>query len=331
MFGYIINQEVEIMGEYKDRLKAMSESWGGRNTQQEGVPAGIYKMQVQDAEMTESASSGKLMIAWQFLILEGEESGQVARDYQTIETEFGPRFIAQRIEKLGFEVPDDPQDLEEIIAAIAEAAPVIMGKIKVSKDGYTNITVNRLLEAGSERTTTTRQAAVQEEETEEEGEEESLLGAEVVHDDGTVCTVIEEKGGKLVIEDGDGEQYECSADEVTVQEDPEEEEEEEEAEEEAEEEEEAEGEDGQLEELIAFAQAQGVDVSDEDDLETLTERIKDEYDWEVDKLLKEEVELLEGIGVELIKPAPKKPAKKAKKAAKKTSKKAKKKKKKGKR
>ncbi len=292
------------MSEFRDRLSAMKDAWGKRSQQPEGVPAGVYRMQLQDVELAESNTSGKLMVHWAHLIREGEHEGDVAHDYQQIESEFGPRFIGLRIEKLGFEVPDDPEDLEETLAAIAEAAPTYMAKLTVSKEGYTNIKVTRLLDSAGEPPRTTRPAAVQIEPVgETTADPDSLVGKPVVHDDGTECTVLEQDGEKLIIEDSEGEQYECTVHEVKVQEDPE-------------------AVDEEMEALTSFAQAQGVDVNDDDTQETLTERICNEYEWEEEKLLPEELELLKDLGAEIIakpKAAPKKKA--ASKKAKKTGKK----------
>jgi hypothetical protein len=103
-------------------------------------------MQLQNAELGESQSSNKLQIHREHLILEGECQGQVLHDYLQLETEMGPRFVSRWIEMMGFTPPDDPQQLEDVVAAIANAAPTYQAQVKVSGD-FTNVNIRKLLSA----------------------------------------------------------------------------------------------------------------------------------------------------------------------------------------
>jgi len=169
-----------------------------------------------------------------------------------LENEIGMQFTARWIEAMGYDVPDDMEEIEEIVAAIAEAAPTFMGKVKVSK-GFTNVQVVEILDAG--------------EAPSEEEEEES-------------------------------------------------EEEEEESEEEEEESEEEESEDDdELGELIAFAQSQDLEVDDDDDVDSVTEKIL-EYEWDKKELTDDEIALLESIDAKFVKEKKAKPKPKKKGKAK---------------
>jgi hypothetical protein len=134
------------MGDFANRLAAMNQSWSERGKSGASVPPGIYTMLLQSAELGESQSSNKLQIHREHLILEGEYQGQVIHDYLQLETEMGPRFVSRWIELMGFTPPDDPQQLEDVVAAIAAAAPTYQAQVKVSGD-FTNVNIRKLLSA----------------------------------------------------------------------------------------------------------------------------------------------------------------------------------------
>ena len=221
------------MSEFKKRLGKMQGNWdAGKEKAAEfgDIPDGLYKMQLQDAEIVESQSSEKLQIHVEHLVLEGEQAGQVYHDYLQLETEWGPVFIAQFIEKLGREVPDNIDEMEEVISEIAEGAPIYMGKLK-TKDDYQNLRITKLLEGEAEKTEVEK----------EDGDE----GEELEWSKGERCTVeidgedfegevIKVKGKKATVkfDDGDTDTYPLiELSEIDEDEDEEEEEEEEETDE----------------------------------------------------------------------------------------------------
>lgn len=300
------------MSEYRERLKAMSDAWKTGREQPEGVPPGIYHMQLQDVELTESQSSGKLMVHWTHLITDGEQSGETVHDYQGVEQERSAFFIGLRIEQLGFEIPDDPEDLEEVLAAIADAAPSYRGRVTRSKEGFTNVRILNLLDSGEapplRKTVKKKSRASSGIKT-----EDSLVGQTVIYkEDGEECEVVSQGGTNLVIKDANGDEYACTVDDIEIggsggEEDSGE----------AEQDEELIGEgtrleeqgepetDENLDELIAFCQSQEVEVTDGDTVEVLIERLC-KFEWDASKLVKEEVALLESIGADVKRPrAPK--------------------------
>jgi len=142
------------MSDFAKRLKKLRENWkesmeniGGMN---DAWDDGRYKFQLQSAEIVDAESSGKMMIAIEHYCTEGEMAGEVYREYLQLETKWGPFFVMQRIQQLGREVPENPEDIEEVIAEIAEANPIYEATIKTNKDDYKNLKVVKLLEGETE-------------------------------------------------------------------------------------------------------------------------------------------------------------------------------------
>lgn len=105
---------------------------------------GPYIMKVTDVELTESQSSGRPQVKWEFTVQEGESKGQKAYEYDGIETEDNLYFLQRRIARLGYEIPDDISELETLLAKIAKEKPVARCKVQ-TKDEYQHVYVNRLV------------------------------------------------------------------------------------------------------------------------------------------------------------------------------------------
>jgi hypothetical protein len=147
----------------KKKLKQFQDNW--ETSMEEGFgkfPKGTWKFQLQNAEIVESQSSGRLQIHREHLCIDGEPAGNVLHDYLQLQTEKGPRFVMQWVEQMGHEVPERMEDLEEVVEAIAEAAPIYMALVKHSGD-FVNLSVTQLLAGESEKA---------EDEDEDEDEEE---------------------------------------------------------------------------------------------------------------------------------------------------------------
>lgn len=182
---------------FKSRLKKIKESWGKaqerKDTFGSTVPDGAYIMRVS-ATLGESASSGRMQIAWLYTIMEGENRGDTVRDYDGLETEDNLFFIQRKLGRLGQEIPDDPLEIESIVEQIEEDGPLVRATVK-TKDEFQHVYVNRLLEDSSEEPIASkvsgghrddlpskgRRVADEEEETEEAEVEEE--GEEIAEDE----------------------------------------------------------------------------------------------------------------------------------------------------
>lgn len=281
-------------------LKSMKGTWDTAKEGQIGVPSGKYQMQLQALTLTATSAGDKLMVKREHLIIDGEHDGEVAYDNLVL-TEFGQAQLAEFIRKCGFEVPDDPEELPEVLTAISEQAPQYVATV-TSRDGFNNVRIDRMLEEGEEVET-------DEEGAEEEAEQEGIdvgsrvtweykgetLAGEVTEllDDG--IRVKRDDNGRIT-KVNDGDYYEEEAEEA----------------EEAEETEDG-ASDEVFEQLVAFAESMSIEeAADAEDLPALVE-VLGAYDWDADQLAPEEVELLESVEIAVTKPKPKaKPKAKAK-------------------
>jgi len=190
-------------------------------------------MQLQNAELVESQTSGRLQIHREHLVLEGESQGEVVHDYMQLETDKGPFFIGMWLSRMGVEVPEEAEKLEEVLADLVQQAPMYTAKITISDGGFTNVRVLKKLESQMPE-------AEAEAEAEPEAEEES-------------------------------------SDEVTTK-------------------------------LLAFAQAQDLEVEENASAADLITAIT-AWDWAAAELTKDEIELLKSIEASIVypekKPAPK--------------------------
>jgi len=103
------------------------------------IPEGVYVAKLQDCELTES-NSGKLRIKREHVIMEGEHKGVPVRDGLNLENEYGPVFCRRWLNMIGADVPENPEELETLLAEIKEAAPVCKIRVRHSGD-YTNVDV----------------------------------------------------------------------------------------------------------------------------------------------------------------------------------------------
>lgn len=287
-----------MSGEFANRLAAMNTSWSERGKSGASVPPGIYTMQLQNAELGESQSSNKLQIHREHLILEGEFQGQVLHDYLQLETEMGPRFVSRWIEMMGFTPPDDPQQLEDVVAAIANAAPTYQAQVKVSGD-FTNVNIRKLLSAApvsavvrptsgpvtspaiKRNDSPTAAAAMRSASVPKVATPTFAVGECVVFKDGATDvpgTIESMDTTHAVVKDDQGSTWKVAVNElrilppVAAPDAPSE----------------------KLAELLAFAQSQDIAVDDSDTEETCIEKIKG-FDYDLKQLTPEEVTLLIGI------------------------------------
>lgn len=299
------------MSEFKNKLKGMQDVWeDGKDSGPGDVPEGTYTMQLQGLEIREAQSSGKLYINREHLIIDGEHEGEVIYDIMSLETPRGPYFIAQFINKLGHEVPDNVSELPEVLESIVACAPIYNATVKKSGD-FTNVRINDVLEESTEepdeKPAAKAKAKVQakakakakvEPEVKDEGWE---IGDSVSFEDadeGSISgTIVAFDGEEVHVETAEGSVYAVDAEDLTAVEDAE-----------AVTEDETED---LLTDALALAQAYDVeDVSDDDTIDSITEKLS-EYEWEADELTEDEVKTLEALGI-AVKKAAKKAGKKKK-------------------
>lgn len=140
------------MAEFEDRLKQAQEQWDSRqegSSFESAVPDGVFEFQLQDGEICESESSGRLQIKLEHLVISGEYKGETVYDYLQLETEWGPTFVDRWLKKMEEESPELVSDLPPIVDRILRKQPTYQGRLKTSKEGYQNLRITRVLDMGT--------------------------------------------------------------------------------------------------------------------------------------------------------------------------------------
>jgi len=291
------NEALEKMqGAYEASEKEYATTFGG-----EVVDEGVYTAQLQSATM-KTSSQGNLMIRRSHLILEGDWEGSVVRDNVMI-SEDRLVYVRRWIEMIGFQCPVQLSELEGMVEDIVKAAPTVEIAVKHNISGditYCNVYVNKLLDGeGAE-------VPAQQDVTEEAFDIGSYISlantysVEGVKEDSSedeVLTAFNEYGwSKDDLDPEEADLLLALGVEVEGAEAPEEAPAEE-----------APEVDPIVEKAQEFCIAQDIKYDQDDDLDILKERVS-EYDYKEEELTKDEVSLLNDLGLKdrIKKPAPKK-------------------------
>lgn len=132
---------------HQNRLRAMQEHW--KESKDKGgfgsnVPDGTYEVKVQDANLRETSAEQKLMAVIEYLIIDGEYSGETIPEFIVLETEFGPGNLARRLSDFGIEPPDDVEQIEESLSSLSEQTGRATITLTTNRKGYTGIRVNQV-------------------------------------------------------------------------------------------------------------------------------------------------------------------------------------------
>ena len=147
-------------GTLKSRLKALQSAWADSEPQRAGasVPDDNYACRIESAVVEEAKSSGRLQIHYDLVVIDNEDfEGRKIQKYDGIDTEENLPYAQGTLEALELEIPDDIEDIGE---TLEEAAGLVVDVTVATRDEFTNIYFNELLEGYEE-----------EEEEEEEKEE----------------------------------------------------------------------------------------------------------------------------------------------------------------
>lgn len=105
---------------------------------------GRYIARITMCELGESINSGRLQVATEYTIIDGPETNQTIRSYDGLETEDGMYFLQRKLQKLGQQVPDSPEDIPAVLAKIEKEKLVVRIRVK-TKGEYQNVYIDRLL------------------------------------------------------------------------------------------------------------------------------------------------------------------------------------------
>ncbi len=280
---------------FKELLAQGADQWADENV--ENAPSGIYVMQLQDASLFETQDrdgNDVVKVKWEHLVREGEYKGETVVDFSSPMSPkaFARKLLRERIRRLGFDPSEDIRDLEETVAAIANAAQVYRAKL-VWKNGFANVTVQQVIEdaapAPKAAPKSTPKAAPA---ASAESTDGLAIGAQVrfAVEDGAevVGTVTGRTGKEYTIEDSDGNQYTGEAADFR-----------------SESASAGATDDANRLALLEFAQTMEVDVT-EDDTEDILRAVLSEHEWVADNITPDEAALLKAndITVKSAKPKP---------------------------
>ena len=141
------------------------------------VTDGVYVGKLTKAQLGESESSGRLQVAFAAVITGGEFKGEKVNWWSGLKTEQNFMYLQRDIVRLGQSVPEDINDLEDVLKAIEKDKPAIRFRVKTDGE-FTNIRILKKLNADETSDTEDAEAAAGEDEVPEdvevEGEEDAV-------------------------------------------------------------------------------------------------------------------------------------------------------------
>jgi hypothetical protein len=115
----------------------------------DGPEPGTYQMQLRSAVMREAEGSGKLIIRWTWVILDGAYQGEEISDTSSLESEhpFPLKNLKKIVRALGHEPPPTLMGYQELCPMLTRNAPVVLAGLSYSKDDYKRVKIIELLQA----------------------------------------------------------------------------------------------------------------------------------------------------------------------------------------
>lgn len=139
---------------YKAKLAKLKKDWGKAKSEagqapQGGdfkqIPPGRYDAQISDGEINES-QNGRLQAYIEVTVLEGENAGETQRKYWGLDKPEHLQYFHRDIMRLGYEVPDDPEELETLLKEIVKDKPKL--RIRIKENGeYMNVYFDKLIQS----------------------------------------------------------------------------------------------------------------------------------------------------------------------------------------
>ena len=121
------------------KKRAQTGSFGG------DIPDGRYKACITKAELGLSKTSNRLQVSWTYEIMEGEYLGKPKMDWDGCDTEDNQMWLGRKLARLGYEIPEDINHVESILAEIQKQRPVVRITIK-TKGEFQKVYVDKLLD-----------------------------------------------------------------------------------------------------------------------------------------------------------------------------------------
>ncbi|MBW7990000.1 MAG: hypothetical protein FVQ84_08300 [Planctomycetes bacterium] len=295
------------MSVFQEQLEGMKDNWTDRNVDS-SIDEGVYSFQLQSCKFQEAKTDGHLMIKRVHQVIDGEFHGEPVTDFLHLipEKRITMKFVGIWVEFMGFECPEDPVELEEIVNQINELAPTYTAEVKKTGDFY-NVTEKELLEAANDQEIVAPERGGKPDESIPKKPAKKLGGSvkgievgtrvQFVEDGKKVDAIITELKGKNFIVETDAEEpYELElSDFIIIEGGTATTTKKSKTKKSAKTEKEPKAEEDSLAELFAFCQSQEIDCDDTDDMDSLAQKIN-EYNWEESEMESHELEILKKVG-----------------------------------
>lgn len=132
---------------------------------------GVFQFKIDSAKYKESEKSVGIKTTLKVIGGNEEYVGEVIQQYDTLNTPQNMSYFKQKLVKLGVNIPEDFSDIEDGTTCSEMEGLAFEGTVKI-KDGFTNIYVNKLIDADDEESEEETEEAEEEVEEEDEVEEE---------------------------------------------------------------------------------------------------------------------------------------------------------------
>jgi len=136
---------------FKARLRQMKSRFDEAKSSRsafEDLPDGRYICRMTKAYLHE-AESGKIFAVFSYTVIEGEEQGEVITDWNNLEHDVGLRIFCEKVQRLGHDVPDDPEEIEDTVKEIAADQPTVRLRLQSKTKGdrtFQSKNIDRVME-----------------------------------------------------------------------------------------------------------------------------------------------------------------------------------------
>jgi len=129
------------MKKYWEKARANAATAGGSN-----VPDGKYIAKLSKAEVRESQEKAWLHVAFEFVIVQGEQTGEIVNHRNGLETEENQQWLARDLKRLGKDPESiEIEDMETTCAELQAEAPTVRLTVKTKGD-FVNVYIDKLVE-----------------------------------------------------------------------------------------------------------------------------------------------------------------------------------------
>src|SRR3990167_663200 len=136
--------------QFKMNIKQLSKAWKTAYEVKDEITQGFepedgrYAVAIVSASIGESKASGRPQITWEYLFLDGEYKGKTFRSYDGLDRSEGLPYIMKRIESIGYDAPEEFEELENVLKSITKVKPKVKIVIKTKNDFKNTYVMERL-------------------------------------------------------------------------------------------------------------------------------------------------------------------------------------------